>query len=82
MTLLPTFGIGPLVLWRLTGPSQSPNAVVDRLQQTKGQEYTAGFVKAFQEKSQAKKAKAVGSGALLAPYCIAPALVGLLLILL
>ena len=57
--------VGPLCLWGIAGLSNKPpkDAMIG-LQQTKGQEYVAGFVKGYSDINKKQKRKAVKGGVL------------------
>ena len=57
--------VGPLCLWGIAGLSNKPpkDAMIG-LQQTKGQEYVAGFVKGYSDINKKQKRKAVYGGVL------------------
>ena len=57
--------VGPLCLWGIAGLSNKPpkDAMIG-LQQTKGQEYVAGFVEGYSDINKKQKRKAVYGGVL------------------
>ena len=55
--------VGPLCLWGIAGVnSKPPKDVMIGLQQTKAQEYVAGFVKGYSDKNKKQKRRAVLGG--------------------
>ena len=57
------FLVGPPLLWGIAGAnSKPPKDVMIGLQQTKGQEYVAGFVKGFSDKNKKQKRTAIFGG--------------------
>ena len=56
--------VGPLCLWGIAGVnSKPPKDVMIGIQQSKGQEYVAGFVKGYSDKNKKQKRRAVAGGA-------------------
>ena len=59
------FLVGPPLLWGIAGAnSKPPKDVMIGLQQTKGQEYVAGFVEGYSDINKKQKRKAVYGGVL------------------
>ena len=59
----PFFFIGPPLLWGIAGAnSNPPKDVMKGIQQSKGQEYVAGFVKGYSDKNKKQKRYAVVKG--------------------
>ena len=57
------FLVGPPLLWGIAGlNSKPPKDVMIGIQQSKGQEYVAGFVKGYSDKNKKQKRKAVAGG--------------------
>ena len=57
------FFIGPPLLWGIAGAnSKPPKDVMKGIQQSKGQEYVAGFVKGYSDKNKKQKRYAVVKG--------------------
>ena len=55
--------VGPLCLWGIAGVnSKPPKDVMIGIQQSKGQEYVAGFVKGYSDKNKKQKRRAVAGG--------------------
>ena len=57
------FLVGPPLLWGIAGlNSKPPKDVMIGIQQTKGQEYVAGFVKGYSDKNKKQRRDAVVTG--------------------
>ena len=57
------FLVGPPLLWGIAGAnSKPPKDVMIGIQQTKGQEYVAGFVKGYSDKNKKQKRTAIFGG--------------------
>ena len=57
------FLVGPPLLWGIAGlNSKPPKDVMIGIQQSKGQEYVAGFVKGYSDKNKKQKRRAVAGG--------------------
>ena len=57
------FLVGPPLLWGIAGAnSKPPKDVMIGIQQSKGQEYVAGFVKGYSDKNKKQKRRAVYGG--------------------
>ena len=57
------FLVGPPLLWGIAGvTSKPPKGLMKELQQSKGQEYVAGFVKGYSDKNKKQKRLAVVKG--------------------
>ena len=55
--------VAPLLLWGIAGAnSKPPKDVMIGIQQSKGQEYVAGFVKGFSDKNKRQKRTAIFGG--------------------
>ena len=62
-TLTTPWLVGPPLLWGIAGVnSKPPKGLMKEIQQSKGQEYVAGFVKVFSDKNKKKKRRAVAGG--------------------
>ena len=62
-TLTMPWLVGPPLLWGIAGlNSKPPKDVMIGIQQSKGQEYVAGFVKGYSDKNKKQKRKAVAGG--------------------
>jgi hypothetical protein len=57
------FLVGPPLLWGIAGVnSKPPKGLMKEIQQSKGQEYVAGFVKGYSDKNKKQKRYAVVKG--------------------
>ena len=57
------FLVGPPLLWGIAGVnSKPPKGLMKEIQQSKGQEYVAGFVKGYNDKNKKQKRYAVVKG--------------------
>ena len=57
------FLVGPPLLWGIAGVnSKPPKGLMKEIQQSKGQEYVAGFVKGYSDKNKKQKREAVVKG--------------------